>query len=64
MSTIPATKGVLIIAGSQPSFSKINGKIEPVNVPQITIKRSVKGTTNIVRFINPTSSGTKNDVAK
>jgi len=44
---MPATNGLLIMAGSSPSLSKTSGRIEPVNVPVRTTKTNVMGTTKI-----------------
>ncbi len=49
MSMIPATNGLLIIAGSRPSRLNNNGSKEPQSVPQTTTKTMVNGTTNALR---------------
>ena len=55
-STNVATKGAELTAGSAPSLFKINGNMDPVNVPQSTTPTSEKPTVRpisvVMRAIN------------
>ena len=66
MSTIPATNGVLMIAGSQPMLSNAIGKTDPINVPQITTANSVNGMIKNALGANPAgmiNSDARNPIA-